>query len=70
MQNWAMEELRGIRLGDRRLERRLIRIAERLTERPALSIPAACKNWAETKATYRFLSSDQGVIHILDSRSD
>lgn len=59
MQNWAAAELETVKLGDGRLKQRLIRIVERLAERPAVSIPAACKNWAETKATYRFLSSEK-----------
>ncbi|HUI90008.1 MAG TPA: IS4 family transposase [Anaerolineales bacterium] len=59
MQNWAVAELETVKFGDRRLKYRLMRIVERMVERPALSIPAACKNWAETKATYRFLSSDK-----------
>lgn len=59
MQSWAAVELKGIKLGDRRLQRRLIRIVERLAANPACSVPAACKNWAETKAVYRFWDSDQ-----------
>jgi transposase-like protein/transposase Tn5 family protein len=57
MQNWAEAELEGVKLGDQRLKQRLIQLVERFVEHPAKSIPAACKNWAETKATYRFLSS-------------
>jgi hypothetical protein len=58
MQGWAAEELKTVQLGDRRLKDRLIQLVERFAENPARSIPAACQNWAETKAAYRFLSSD------------
>jgi len=58
MQSWAIEELKTVNLGDRRLKDRLIQLVERFVEHPAQSIPAACQNWAETKAAYRFLSSD------------
>lgn len=59
MRSWAANELENVHLGDIRLERRLVRIVERLAERPELSIPAACHGWAETKGAYRFLASKQ-----------
>lgn len=59
MESWAAKELERVDLGDVRLERRLFRIVERLSERPEQSIPAACQSWAETKGTYRFFSSKQ-----------
>ena len=65
MQNWAVAELETVKFGDRRLKHRLMRIVERMAERPASSIPAACKSWAETKATYRFLSSDKVAAEVI-----
>lgn len=55
---WAQTEFGTIDLGDKRLDRRLMLLAERLTDRPTASIPGACKGWAETQAAYRFLSQD------------
>ena len=40
--SWAAEELKGIDLGDRRLDQRAVRLAERLTEKLTASIPQAC----------------------------
>ena len=57
MTEWAAEELAWVRLKDKRHQSRLVRIVERLAERPAVSIPAACQNWAETKGAYRFFGS-------------
>jgi len=54
-----MEELRGIDLGDRRLERRAVLLAERLAEKPLASIPGACNGWAETQAAYRFFGQEE-----------
>ncbi len=54
MSSWVAQELMGAELGDIRLSRRLVRLAERLDERPEASIPQACGNVAETKAAYRF----------------
>jgi Transposase DNA-binding/Transposase Tn5 dimerisation domain len=58
MISWAMAELTGAELGDIRLDERLVRIVERLSERPEASIPQACGSAAETKAAYRFWDND------------
>jgi len=47
------EELAGIDLGDRRLNRRAEVLLEQLGNKPTVSIPAACGGWAETRAAYR-----------------
>lgn len=57
--SWAAEEFRDIDLGDKRLDRRAVLLAERLAEKPEASIPAACGGWAETLAAYRFLEQDK-----------
>lgn len=59
MQPWAAEELRHAQLGDQRLNRRLVRIAEDLAAQPAVSVPQASGSWAATKAVYRFWDSAQ-----------
>ncbi len=55
---WAQAEFETIDLGDKRLDRRLMLLAERLADKPNASIPGACKGWAETQAAYRFLSQE------------
>lgn len=57
--SWAAEEFRDIDLGDKRLDRRAVLLAEQLAEKPEASIPAACGGWAETLAAYRFLEQDK-----------
>ena len=65
--SWAAEEFLGIDLGDKRRDRRAVRLVERLAERPTASIPGACNGWAETQAAYRFLrSEDYDWIDILE----
>ena len=56
---WAREEFETLDLGDERLNRRAVLLAERLGHKPGASIPAACGNWAETAAAYRFLRNEQ-----------
>ncbi|NMQ20566.1 hypothetical protein E4P82_16000, partial [Candidatus Competibacter phosphatis] len=51
--NWG-----GADLGDARLNRRLVRMAERLGAQPNASIPVACNGWAETQAAYRLLAHE------------
>lgn len=57
--SWAAEEFRDIDLGDKRLDRRAVALAERLAQKPEASIPEACGGWAETVAAYRFLEQEK-----------
>lgn len=56
--SWAVAELGGAKLGDARLNRRLVRVAERLGAQPGASIPVAGGGWAETQAAYRLLAHE------------
>ena len=56
--SWAAEEFKDIDLGDRRLDKRTVLLAERMAANPLASIPQACGGWAETQAAYRFLAQD------------
>lgn len=56
--SWAVAELGRATLGDARLNRRLVRVAERLGAQPSASIPVACGGWAETQAAYRLLAHE------------
>ena len=56
--SWAAEEFKTLALGDARLNKRAVLLAERLAAKPTASIPNACSNWTETIAAYRFLGND------------
>jgi hypothetical protein len=51
------EELLGIDLGDKRLNRRSARVLEALAANPEASINAACDGWSDTLAAYRFFDN-------------
>jgi hypothetical protein len=51
--SWAMQEFAGAEVGDARLSKRLIKLADRLGNAPSASIPGACNGKAETQAAYR-----------------
>jgi hypothetical protein len=55
---WAAEEFSSIDLGDKRLNKRAVLIAEQLAANPSASIPQACGGWTETQAAYRFTAND------------
>ncbi len=57
--SWAELEFQSIDLGDTRLNKRAILIAETLGFAPGRTIPQTFKSWAETKACYNFFSNDQ-----------
>jgi hypothetical protein len=57
MQAWIEGETKGADFGDKRLNRRYELLLDRLSDKPTLSIPAACRGWAETTAAYRFFDN-------------
>jgi hypothetical protein len=59
MQAWIAAETKGADFGDRRLNRRYELLLDRLSDKPTLSIPAACRSEAETAAAYRFFDNDK-----------
>jgi len=59
MQGWIMDELETTDLRDKRLERRLLKLLESLSQSSTLSIPAACNDRAEMVAAYRFFDNDK-----------
>lgn len=52
------DELQGINLGDKRLNKRSNVIIQSLAANPEASINAACEGWSETLAAYRFFNND------------
>jgi len=54
--DWARHEFAHARLGDRRLQQRLITVARACAEQPTASLPQACGHRAATQAAYRLLA--------------
>ncbi len=55
---WADEEFANVDLGDKRLNTRLMKICDSLSESPESPINQACSDWAESKAAYRFFQNE------------
>ena len=56
--SWAQLELQSMDLGDVRLNRRAVKIADTLGLAPGRTIPQAFQSWTSTKACYNFFSND------------
>lgn len=56
---WCEEEFGSVELGDKRLDKRLIATAVKLTMQPTAPINQACEDWAATKASYRLFDNDK-----------
>lgn len=56
---WCSKEFNSIKLGDERLNRRLIKVANDLTNNPSEPIHAACDSWSGAKAAYRLFDNDK-----------
>lgn len=59
MQTWVPEELATADLGDKRLDERFRVVLDRMSQKPSLKFPAACKGRAEIEAAYRFLDNER-----------
>jgi hypothetical protein len=57
--SWIDAELAGCALGDKRLCDRLRQLLHQLEGAMGAPLPVACQDWANTKAAYRFLSSER-----------
>lgn len=56
---WIQDEFNSINLSDPRLNKRFLKIAEELSDRPADSIHSATADWAASKASYRFFDNPE-----------
>ncbi|ABM58838.1 IS4 family transposase [Verminephrobacter eiseniae] len=56
--SWAQEEFADLDLGDKRLNRRQVKLAETFSRQPTPSIPAACGGWGDTRGAYRFFAHE------------
>ena len=59
MQAWIELETKDADFGDKRLDARYQVLLELLSDKPSLSIPAACGGQAETAAAYRFFDNEK-----------
>jgi transposase-like protein/transposase Tn5 family protein len=60
-ETWMSEVAGEIELGDERLRKRFLTLAETFLEKPASSIPEACGTGAATPAAYRFFDNEAVV---------
>lgn len=63
MQAWVEEELLTSDIGDERLDERYKVVLDRLSQKPSVSIPAACRGTAEMMAAYRFFDNERVDEH-------
>ena len=56
---WVRREFGGAKLGDRRLQERLLALAGAFFAQPQANIPQACSSPAAAKAAYRFFDSER-----------
>lgn len=69
--SWADDEFAEVNLGDKRLDSRLIKLCDSLSEAPESPINQACEDWSETKAAYRFFQNENvDVEQIMDAHRD
>jgi hypothetical protein len=62
---WVHREFAGAKLGDRRLQARLLALADAFFAKPQANIPQACGAPATAKAAYRFFDHDRVTMDAL-----
>ncbi len=65
MDVWVEREIAGCQFPDQRLKTRFDKLLGQLSEKIGAALPAACQDWAATKAAYRFFSNprvDESII--------
>jgi hypothetical protein len=65
MPSWIDEELRTADLGDQRLNARFKLLIDRMSHKPSLRFPAACRGRAEVEAAYRFVGHPRITVERL-----
>jgi hypothetical protein len=63
--SWVRREFGGAKLGDRRLEERLLQLGGAFFGKPQANIPQACGSPAAAKAAYRFFDHDRVTMDAL-----
>jgi hypothetical protein len=65
MEGWVEQEIEGCEFPDQRLKTRFAKLLGQLSEKIGAALPAACQDWAATKAAYRFFDNprvDESII--------
>lgn len=65
MEGWVECEMEGCEFPDERLKTRFGKLLNQLSGKIGAALPAACQDWAATKAAYRFFSNprvDESII--------
>lgn len=60
--DWAQRNFGECDLGDKRRNRRLIQIAEKMSSNPSASLPGQLPKWSDLKAAYRLFDCDQATL--------
>lgn len=62
---WAEEQFGGCRLGDRRRNKRLVKLATQIAAKPDAATPEQTEEWADCKAAYRLFEKAEVTFEAL-----
>src|SRR3954469_14108444 len=56
---WALRQFGGVRLGDGRINKRVVSFAAAAAAAPEASVPKQCRTWKDAKGAYRLMDNDR-----------
>ena len=59
---WIEENFGNANFGDKRISKRLLKIANKMSQRPESTIPLQMESWHDTKACYNFLRNEKVTL--------
>lgn len=59
---WSIMEFKNLDLGEKRNNKRAIKIVNSISKAPKSSLPTSCQGWVETQATDRFYSKSHLMV--------
>jgi hypothetical protein len=60
--DWALKEFSDVNLGDKRLNKRLLKVTQDINSRPSNPINQCSDDWGSTKGAYRLFSNEKVTV--------
>ncbi len=67
-ENWLKDQWENTNFGDKRINKRIAQLAEKILKKPHASLPNQLENWSDLKAAYRLLNNPKVDIENIQAQ--